>query len=291
MPIDFYYKGLSAEERIHPYRPSESVDKAKGTLYESWFDTLKASPWYAEICDTKKFPTDSSKETWQRFGDLRNVTFENWWLIRGHKIFSEKTPYRPINEVTLDYAIENRNDINKPPVLVLEIPLNLTPAELTKQFEKIVARQILYMNEMLDGTPTDQATEHSDNDMFAAARKFNRWDHSTAAAHQQRETKMTYQQIKVWVDAYKGWIAAKTKNPKLTQSQYAQQLKLKPKGVRDLGAGVALGKEEKDSYANALSEYLKMAKFLMAHAADGVFPCTDPHSWVEQKARKKTKPS
>lgn len=294
MSVDFYYKGLSAAERTYPYKPKKSVELAKGTLYEAWFDTLQTSPWYLEICETKKFPSDSSKKTWEQFGDLRKLTFESWWLKTGHKIFSEVIPYRPIREVELDYTIKQSDEHNKPPTLVLEIPLNLSPSQLTRQFELLVAKQFDYLEEITRGTkPIKKILKADDekNSMFAPSRTFNRWEHSTAEVHQQRDTKMTYQQIKIWLTIFKEWTAAKEANPKLTLSQYAQFLKLKPKGVRDLGKGVLLTKKDEDKYASALSEYLQMARFLMAHATEGVFPFTEPHPWATGPSRKPRKVS
>jgi len=289
MPVEFYYKGLSEADRIYPHQPKKSFQLAKATLYEAWFDTLQTSPWYSEICDTKEFPSAASKETWDKFGDLRTITFEKWWLKTGHKIFSESTPYMPVREVNLDYIVKHNETKDGPPTLVLEIPLNLSPTQLTKQFEKIVAKQFAYLDEISSKSKLKRNTFKKDDGLFSVTTSFNRWQHSTATAHQQRETKMTHQYIKHWLDIYKKWTAAKAVNSKLTQSQYAQFLKLKPKGVRELGTGVSLNQEERNLYASALNESLKMARFLMAHATEGVFPCTEPHSWAVSGTRNKRK--
>lgn len=292
MSVDFYYKGLSAEERIYPYKPRESVVLAKGTLYEAWFDTLKASPWYAQICETKEFPSQAAKETWEHFGDLRNLMFDPWWQKVGHKIFTEVIPYRPVREVDLEYAIKH-NDENKPPTLVLEIPLNLSPAHLAQQFEVLVAKQFDYLAEVANGADSKKKSlkvDDADGDtIFAPSRTFNRWDHSTAKVHQRRDTKITYQQIKIWLTIFKDWTSAKEVNPKLTLTQFALQNNLSHEGKRIYNSSSTTSNKGEQMLANAASEPLKMARFLMAHATEGVFPCTDPHSWATGPSRKPRK--
>ena len=91
--MDFYYKGLGPEERIFAQTPEAAAAKAKGTLYEAWFDVLQTSPWYNKICESQEFPSGKSEETWKQFGDLRGKSFSKWWLEAGYKIFAEVVPY------------------------------------------------------------------------------------------------------------------------------------------------------------------------------------------------------
>ena len=72
MTMDFYYKGLGPEERIFAQTPQAAAAKAKGTLYEAWFDVLQTSPWYSKMCETQEFPKGacSSEATWSGLGDV-----------------------------------------------------------------------------------------------------------------------------------------------------------------------------------------------------------------------------
>jgi hypothetical protein len=295
MSVDFFYKGLSAEERIYSYKPQKSVVLAQGTLYEAWFDTLKTSPWYSDICESKKFPSDASKKTWEQFGDLRQLTFENWWLKTGHKIFSETIPYRPISKFNLDYTIKQDGKDNKAPTLILEIPLNLSPALLTQQFELLVAKQFDYLAEMAKETKVKskklKTNSSSDEDLFASKRVFNRWDHSTAKVHQQRDTKITYQSINRWLELFRDWEKLKKTKPKSTLLQFALLKNLSTDGRRLYESPNSLTKRGELMLSNAASEPLKMARFLMAHATEGVFPFTEPHPWVKGPSRKPRKTS
>lgn len=291
MSVDFYYKGLSAEERIHPYTPNKSVELAKGTLYEAWFDTLKTSPRYANICETKVFPSSESKTTWEQFGDLRQLTFETWWLKTGYQIFSETIPYREVRKVNLDYSLKKNVKNNEPPTLVLEIPLNLSPVLLAQQFEKLLARQHDYLAEIsrdISGKSKKLETGSTrDDELFAPSnRQFNRWEHSTAKVHQQRDTKITYQSIKRWLELFQAWEQLKKKQPNATLMEFALLKKLSTEGKRLYESPNSLTKRGELMLANAASEPLKMSRFLMAHAIEGIFPFTEPHPWEKGPSRK-----
>ena len=141
--------------------------------------------------------------------------------------------------------------------------------------------------------PTKKILKADDggNAMFAPSRTFNRWEHSTAEVHQQRDTKMTYQQINIWLTIFKDWTAAKEANPKLTLTQFSLQKNLSHEGKRIYNSSSTTSNKGEQMLANAASEPLKMARFLMAHATEGVFPFTEPHPWATGPSRKPRKVS
>ena len=171
MALKFHYKGLTAEDRVFALTPEVSVTKAKGTLYEAWFDVLKSSPWYRELCETGVFPSPSAEEVWIHFGDLRKMTFQEWWLSTGYRIFAEEIDYRPVEVLSVTTKIKNDDSAKKPPTLIIEVPLNLAPAVLREQFDQILRRHAEYLVD------------------------FDRWEHSTASVHQHRESKLNYKTI------------------------------------------------------------------------------------------------
>jgi len=79
------------------YSIPESLERAKGTLYETWFNALQLSPYYQTMWETKEFPSDDSKRTFELFGDLRNVSFDTWWIEVGYGIFAEKKPFNKVS--------------------------------------------------------------------------------------------------------------------------------------------------------------------------------------------------
>jgi hypothetical protein len=260
MSKEFFYKGLPLEDRTFGYEPAQAARKARGTLYESWFDTLKASPWYQEMERTGEFKSDEAKKTWLDFGNLQNTKFEQWWNEKGFQIFAEKVPYTEIQNMSI--KVEHGDDDNLPPMLKLEIPLNLDPKQLKLQFAHILREHENY------------------------ADRFDRWRFSTAQVHQVNESKITYASISRWLKIYTDWIRSKALRPKLTMWEFALERKLHPELSRKYGEGVILPLPERRTLTNSVSDPLKLARRLMAHATEGVFPSTDDHPWVTDEEKK-----
>jgi len=262
MTMDFYYKGLGPEERIFAQTPQAAAAKAKGTLYEAWFDVLQTSPWYNKMCETQEFPSDKAQEAWNQFGDLRGTTFSKWWLEAGYKIFAEVVPYQPMQIADLKIEVKESKNQKKPPLLKIEVPLNLSPAALKEQFNEILKAHKLYSDE------------------------FDRWDYSTAEVHQERETKLSHATIKKWLQVYKAYEKDKDKKD-FKLYNFARDLELHPKLFVNMPKRVDLPEGLRIEAANVASDILKKAMFLMANATEMSFPNTSPHEWAITSNRAK----
>lgn len=250
--VAFFYKALSPENRHFAYTPPEACELAKGTLYQSWFDALKLSPWYKKIAETGDFPSEKAKEAWENFGDLRNISFEDWWLKTGYEIYSERVPYRQL-QVAIDYP----EDQEKPPVLKIEVPLNLSPQMLQDQFKKLL-----------------KAHEQYD--------KYDRWNYSTAKVHQFRESKLTFGVIKELLNYYEKY-EQQGGQSQITLDQFAILMKINPKVKIESGDSPAQVNDKKIILANNASYFLQRAKNFMANATELHFPSDSPHIWVTGK--------
>ena len=260
MAMDFYYKGLGPEERIFAQTPEAAATKAKGTLYEAWFDVLQTSPWYSKMCESQEFPSDKAEGAWKQFGDLRKITFSKWWLEKGYKIFAEVVPYQPMQIADLRVEVKKSKDQKKPPLLKIEVPLNLSPAALKEQFNEILKAHKLYTNE------------------------FDRWDYSTAQVHQERETKLTYATIKKWMQVYREYEKQRDKKD-FKLYNFARDLELHPKLFVGIPKRVDLPEDLRTEAANVASDILKKAMSLMANATEMSFSNTVPHEWAITRAR------
>ncbi|WP_353427255.1 hypothetical protein NHB34_08750 [Polynucleobacter sp. MWH-UH19D] len=263
MAVKFFLKGLSAEDRIFPQTIESSAKLAKGTLYEAWFDALQISPWYRESTVTGVFKSAAAEEVWEKFGDLRNLDFTSWWKTVGYKIFSESVPYQPLTIIEPTVKVQALASGKKPPVLKIEVPLNLHPKALREQFDEILKQHSDYYSESKD-----------------------RWDHSTAEAHQYRESKLSYQTISRWLQVYREYEKQKDqKNFKLYN--FAKEMELHPKLFKGLLKNVDVPEDLRVEAANVASDILKQVRNLMAHATELRFPCTDPHEWTTTQKRLK----
>lgn len=261
MTITFFLKGLSAEDRLFPQTIESSVKLAKGTLYEAWFETLQTSPWYRDSCQSGQYKSLAAEQAWQKFGDLRDIEFSKWWKIRGYEIFAEKVPYQPIEISEPQVKTQSRQQGNKPPSLRIDVPLNLHPSMLRRQFEEILRQHSYYYLE-----------------------NRNRWDHSTAEVHQYRETKLTYTTISRWLAVYRAYEQQKTQK-EFKLYNFTKEMDLHPYMFRGLRKQGEVPEDLRVEAANVASDILKQVQNLMAHATELRFPCTDPHAWTTTQTR------
>jgi hypothetical protein len=258
MPADFYYKGLPVENEFFPFTPEQSAEEAKGSMYEAWFDALKTSPWYNDICETRVFPSDAAKECYENFGDLRPFSFKKWWLDTGYKIFAERVRYEGmqdrgiVNGATKTFKYKKgENDPNK---LLIEVPLNLDPRKLREQFEEILRQHSAYY-------------EHK-----------NRFEESTAPVPLDRDSKLSYNVIKSWLHVYKEVEKERALHKDATLADICQKIGLRKHLFADFGDGTVVDQPVRQQAANAVSEYYQKARRLMAHATEMTFPCVDDRS-------------
>lgn len=249
-----FFKGLPEDVRFKSYSIPESLERAKGTLYETWFNALQLSHYYQAICETNEFPSDEAKRTFELFGDLRNVVFDTWWIEVGYGIFAEK---RPFNKVAVNNQRDGFGEDVK--VLHLEIPLNVSPKTLRAQFDNLLELHHPHYKD------------------------FDRWQASTAPVRMESR-KLTSVSLNICLDVYRLFLE-KSKQGEAQLYEIGEELKINPKyAVKHSDRPVEVA-EKHIKMSSAVSEYLEKAKNLVAHATEGRFPCTDNHPWIERQTR------
>lgn len=249
-----FFKGLPEDVRFKSHTIPESLERAKGTLYETWFNALQLSPHYQLLCETKEFPSDEAKRTFELFGDLRNVSFDTWWVETGYGIFAEKKPFNKV-------SINNQTDIfgEDVKVLHLEIPLNVSPKTLRAQFDNLLELHHPHYKD------------------------FDRWQASTAPVRMESR-KLTSVSLNICLDVYRLFLE-KSKQGEALLYEIGEELRINPK-LNVIHSDRAIEVNEKRiKMSSAVSEYLEKAKNLVAHATEGRFPCTDNHPWIERQTR------
>ncbi len=249
-----FFKGLPEDVRFKSYTIPESLDKAKGTLYETWFNALQLSPYYRAICETKQYPSDEAKRTYELFGDLRDKNFDTWWIEVGYGIFAEQKPF---NKVSVHHQANNSGENIK--VLHLEIPLNVSPKTLRAQFDDLLELHHPHYKD------------------------FDRWRASTATVRMQSR-KLTSVSLNICLDVYRLFVE-KSSQGEVQLYAIGEQLRINPKYLVKSGDRPAEIAEKHIKMSSAVSDYLEKAKNLVAHATEGRFPCTDNHHWIERQSR------
>jgi hypothetical protein len=263
--LAFYFKALRPVDRFLPHTAPESAILAKGTWYEAWFEALKLSPWYLQISESGKFLSDDSQRTWELFGDLRNISFEDWWSQTGFNIFSERIPYKQIR-----VAVEGGSEEgNLPPMLKIEVPLNLSPKDLGAQF----------MNILLQYQKFDDDAKRTD------LVHYDRWKTSTALAHPFKESKLDPKTIMYYLSLYSKYTKA-VSDRNVTLAEFAIEENLAPKFNLKKNERDADRDEKLVKLAGTADNLLSKAKNIMAHATEMVFPLATEHPWNKKFSRK-----
>ena len=60
-----------------------------GTYLELWWRCLKCSNEFTQSCRTGIFTSKSAYTTYCMFGSVEGMTFQSWWMSKGHEYFSE----------------------------------------------------------------------------------------------------------------------------------------------------------------------------------------------------------
>jgi len=246
----FFFKGFPEDVRFRRHNVPESLEIARGTLYETWYRSLKVSPYLAESLASGIWRSDEQEQTYQQFGDLSDTTFDSWWLDRGYELFREKGDFKRIGVQQAESGSDNGEK------LVLEIPLTVSPATLKEQFDDLLRQHHPHF------------------------KRFDRWQHSSAT-NRLRSSKLTSLSLNLYVSVYEHW----SKDTTAALYDIGEQMALNPRYVvkrDDLGADV---REKHLQMSLTVSDYLGKARNLIAHASEGTFPCTDDHHWIERATR------
>lgn len=251
-----HMKAFPKPFRIDGVTVSRSLELAKKSLYEAWFNALVLSPFYQDAIKTNTFLSPGVKRTYDLFGNLNGITFEKWWSNGGYRIFKE---IKPFNRVSVGKKYNQCGE--NIPVLLLEIPLDVSPQLLREQIEKLLK-------------------EHHPN-----YKKYDRWKTSTAKA-KLKATRLTFQSIDICLRVYKKYLEMQKKGD-VPLYKIGEDLKLNPK-LNVLPTDLkAIASMKKIKMSNAVSEYLEKAKNLIAHATECNFPVTTDHPWYQKKKRAK----
>lgn len=247
---EFFFKGFPEDVRFRCHTVPDSLEIAKGTLYEAWFTALKISPLYLECIDTGNWLSEQARKTFQTFGDLREVHFEEWWVEKGYSLFAEQ---RPFPRIVVDDGKTELGDMG--PTATLVVPLNVSPTTLKRQFADILK---------------NIHPHHSD---------FDRWKVSSAPV-KLTNRKLTSVSISNYLKVYEEWLKKQDVGIEFHLYDLGYELRLNPKlTVLDTDyPNEATDKRTKMSVM--VSEYLQKAKRILAHATEGRFPCTEEHHWL-----------
>lgn len=127
-----------------PMRIDEEIEVAKNSEYARWFRCLKISQVYAEYSRAvvsgkrpDKINVDEDiKRTYANFGDVRRLSFEDWWRQKGRYLFALTQPLKKVKVLTTESELDTLSLNNNK--MVLEIPLTVTQQTVMRQISRLI---------------------------------------------------------------------------------------------------------------------------------------------------------
>jgi hypothetical protein len=252
---EFFFKGLPEDVRFQAHNVPDSLDLARSTLYEAWFNALKLSPEYKQGTVTNDWPSERARKTFLTFGDLREVHFEQWWTEKGYRLFAEQ---RAFSQIVLANDLEKLSD--GVPNITLVVPLNVSLKTLKNQFAVLLEKHHPYYKD------------------------FDRWKASTALVRLENR-KLTSVSINLYLKVYEAWDKRSELGEDFHLYDIGEKLRLNTQLIVLRTDFPKIARDKRADMTKIVSEYLLKAKNLIAHATEGRFPCVDEHPWLRCKRR------
>lgn len=140
-PADEHFlKGLPRTRRHKT--PETSLLEAQNSVYRWWWEYLRISKDYWMLCQTSKPGSIQTQDqqirrVYSRFGDVFSSSFDDWWLDKGYRIFSEQEKFPKVSMVP-SRPIERRRQAPADDKIWVEIPLKLSKRTIQKQLGKLL---------------------------------------------------------------------------------------------------------------------------------------------------------
>jgi hypothetical protein len=136
---------LKGMPRLRYRRPEDSLADARTSLRRWWWEFLRLSKDYWLVCQTSKGKPMAATESqelrriYRAFGDIYACTFDEWWLDRGYRLFSEVEKFPKVQEVPRR-PNERERQVPAPDKIWVEVPLKLSKRTIQKQLGKLLEK-------------------------------------------------------------------------------------------------------------------------------------------------------
>ena len=114
----------------------QEIAAARRSLYFWWWKYLRLSKDYWWLCKEGGKSTDKRfVETYKKFGDVFQLSFEDWWVNHGALLFAMKVHPFKIEWATAELLWKAQQSIG---LGLIVVPLYKTKSELRKQFAELL---------------------------------------------------------------------------------------------------------------------------------------------------------
>lgn len=138
---ELFLKGLPRRQQRHK-KPDTSLQEAQNSVYRWWWEYLRLSKDYWLVCQTSErgsVKTDDQqlRRVYRGFGDIYSCTFDEWWLERGYRLFTEQEKFPKVVEVKRRPS-ERKSQVPAEDKIWVEVPLKLSRRTIQKQLGKLL---------------------------------------------------------------------------------------------------------------------------------------------------------
>lgn len=138
---ELFLKGLPRRQQRHK-KPDTSLQEAQNSVYRWWWEYLRLSKDYWLVCQTSergsvKTEDQQLRRVYRGFGDIYSCTFDDWWLERGYRLFTEQDKFPKVVEVKRRPS-ERKSQVPAEDKIWVEVPLKLSRRTIQKQLGKLL---------------------------------------------------------------------------------------------------------------------------------------------------------
>lgn len=133
---------LKGMPRLRYRRPEDSLADARTSLRRWWWEFLRLSKDYWLVCQTSKgfrIATEDERlqQVYRAFGDIYSGTFDEWWLDKGYRLFSEVEQFPKVKEVPRR-PNQRERQVPAEGKIWVEVPLKLSKRTIQKQLGQLL---------------------------------------------------------------------------------------------------------------------------------------------------------
>ena len=210
------------------------------TYLEVWWRCLKFSKEFTQSCRTGIFASEAAYKTYCMFGMLENMTFQEWWLKKGHEYFSDSITTL---QVTLYVKRKSLNAFSITVDALQDVSSHLAGREFGFWLDQI---NLLNAREgLLSEAPLSWPIFNSRMSYDAISQLLSIMEIHDQIIRNEPETKL--------------W-------------QIGEQLKLNPKAMTKFNDYPSEISDKHKVMGQTVSSYLRKGKGLVDNACQGIFP-------------------
>jgi hypothetical protein len=237
----------------------EELAAARASIKRWWWEYLRLSQEYWMVCKFKGHTLDPHlRRVWERFGEIHNTTFDEWWLRKGSRVFGEQDPLPKVRLLEENQTIRPQARQDR---VFIEVPLVLRQATAQRQIGRILKAALSTREFSRPRNVLETSTAEFRINPVLYRLEVLKKTHEVWCAH--RELVVKPKLIKS--------IARSGKQDRVDLFQLGKKLNLSPSNAL-ISDNYDIRIKRQNRMRATVSRYIRRANLLIYHVARGNFP-------------------